>query len=273
MGNVKCPLSLFAILPLAASLSCVKSDFEAVCGDISCPVGMYAQDRRLLKGKEEGSRGQSVDKSGNAVVDYTKGDCAWTCVGDLSCPMGTWPVVTKDCFTCTTNAIDGGTVGGECIQLDSSGGTPDPRGEMYRGGCGMSSYAFYAFWSLTDHGTSWSGFLRHILLAETADGRSGLEDCEVVMAAEGTEYADSSSAFDVRLHIDARYDAFRSTCEGMALNWSGLLEVVADGEGGVRIDATEDDQWITYSYHGYEDGDGDGDGTYAVLIEGNCFTP
>jgi hypothetical protein len=232
---------------------------------------MYAQDRRIIKKKEEASTGQSVDSSGNAVVDFAEDECAWTCVGDVECPDGTWPVITQDCFTCATNGPDGGIVGGECFveEPDISYVYTDPRYEMWRGGCDgpPGTYAIYAFWSLQDLGSQWEGTLRYILLAEPRDLADGYEDCEVVLEIEGIEYADPCDGCDAELQIDAEHSRWRSTCDDLTASWSGLLEIRTYANGNAVLDATLEDQYITTSYEGQNYGDG----AYAFISPGDCW--
>ena len=90
-----------ALIALAPLLSCQsKADADAVaasCGG-TCPAGTYRDEVRESRA------------AGVASADFVEGSCAWSCVAVATCPDGTVPVITADCFTCA-RAMPGGPSG------------------------------------------------------------------------------------------------------------------------------------------------------------------
>lgn len=96
---------------LAPGCSDPGEDARAVaesCGQQECPVGTaFRESRSVTSGVDiSGGYDPATYKADGAYQKLGAGDCEYVCQVINSCPDGTFPVITKDCFTCT--AIVGG---------------------------------------------------------------------------------------------------------------------------------------------------------------------
>jgi len=116
----------------AAAVGCIDSnkgqDAAESCAEYTCPVGTSPEEARGVASTEvdvSDGRGPSDGESGGkGFAVLSAGSCSYACVADSPCPTGTWPVITRDCFTCALLDADGQVIESDC-EFEGSSGTPD----------------------------------------------------------------------------------------------------------------------------------------------------
>lgn len=92
------------------------NEAAAMCGDYVCPIGTAPRELRQVEGGYE--IGASIDvtkyQADGAYKVFGEGSCEYACEVMQPCNEGTFPVITKDCFTCGTMNAQGQVVQGAC---------------------------------------------------------------------------------------------------------------------------------------------------------------
>ena len=112
------PLLTLSFGPLLLSACSEPADEAALvassCGSRECPAGTTVRESRSLDASDDISAGYDpATYSGEgAYKRYGSGSCEYACEVNQPCPEGTFPVITKSCFTCgaiTSEGIAQGT--------------------------------------------------------------------------------------------------------------------------------------------------------------------
>ena len=88
----------------------------AQCGQYECPVGTAPKELRQVKGGYDISGGLDLTaySAEGAYSVFGEGNCEYACELLDPCDEGTFPVITKDCFTCGVLNASGQAVQGNC---------------------------------------------------------------------------------------------------------------------------------------------------------------
>jgi len=113
------PMRLFLLLLLAGcDLSNTGQKGAEGCDTISCPVGTAQEEIRAIESYErdvsDGDSPGDGESGGRGVAFFSEGSCSFTCAALTECPAGTWPVITRDCFTCALLDEDGQVIESAC---------------------------------------------------------------------------------------------------------------------------------------------------------------
>ncbi len=88
------------------------------CETYTCPVGTAREEVRSVESWERdvsaGTGPEAGQSGGTGVAFFSVGECSFTCAALTECPAGTWPVITRDCFTCALLDDDGQVIESAC---------------------------------------------------------------------------------------------------------------------------------------------------------------
>lgn len=78
------------------------NEAAASCGKQECPAGTAQVERRSVTGKTDVSAGYdpATYAADGAFASFGSGQCEFYCQVISACPETTFPVITKECFTC-----------------------------------------------------------------------------------------------------------------------------------------------------------------------------
>ena len=122
-------LATVFVVSAATTIACSDgTEAAALCGAQECPVGTAFSETRTSAMTYDISGGfdpLTYDAEGS-FKSFGTGSCEFFCSVIQACPDGTFPVITKSCFTCGILIDEGDIAQGDC---DGSGsgirGAPD----------------------------------------------------------------------------------------------------------------------------------------------------
>lgn len=133
-------LAAGALLCLGACSNVAEVDPNAAaaqCGQYECPVGTAPKELRQVSGGTNITGGIDLTAyaAEGAYSVFGEGSCEYACELIQGCNGETFPIITKDCFTCGTVNASGQAVQGSCngqpVQtpiINNDGGEPDASG-------------------------------------------------------------------------------------------------------------------------------------------------